>query len=157
MSKPRGISPDFLDLMNYSLCSAVTKLAGKKMAEDIFRLTGEIAFEELKTKLALRKTKPFDTLERIARYLESSGYMSRITLEKVDEHKIRMNAYGITVGESAARLSQQNLVISHFMTNIMFATLRKMYGSEVKLKKLLTDELSNKKHGTELWVIGKAK
>jgi len=81
------IKPGFFDTINYSICCAVNKLLGKK-AKAFFREVGEYHLDEAIKQGFItieNSDKPLDVLIKIARYLESAGYMEKISINKLSE------------------------------------------------------------------------
>ncbi len=68
---------------------------------------------------------PLEVLIKIAKYLESTGYMQKITVQKLSDHEAIVEMQQVSVTVSSAQLLRANKQPSHFMTNIMFAALRR--------------------------------
>lgn len=146
------VKPEFLDIINYAICEAVNEYMDGK-ASEFFRRVGEHHLDE-----ALRRgiltidsnDKPLDVLLRIAKYLESHGYMGQIRVNRIDEKEAVVEMLGVSVTDSSTRLLGEKKQPSHYMTNIMFAALRKL-GVQAELKDMEFDR--DEKHFKEYWKI----
>jgi hypothetical protein len=139
------ISPEFFDVVNYAICQAVDEFLNGK-ATDFFRMVGEHHLQEaLKRGLITIKPyeKPLNSLIKIARYLESVGYMEKILINKLGENEALVEMHGVSVTNSSVKLLKENKQPSHYMTNIMLAALRKL-GVEAELKDVEFDEKKRK-------------
>jgi len=146
------INPEFLDVINYAICQAVNEFLNGKAA-DFFRRVGEYHLDEaLKRGLVKIEPddKPLNTLIKIARYLESVGYMEKIIINKLSETEAIVEMHGVSVTDSSVKLLRANKQPSHYMTNIMLATLRKL-GIEAELKDVEFDQ--EKRKFKEQWKI----
>jgi hypothetical protein len=135
------IKPGFFDVINYSLCRAVNEYLGDK-ATEFFRRVGEYHLEEaLKRGLIHLNAddSPLEVLIKIAEYLEASGYMEKISIDRLSEKDAIVEMNGVTVAESSAKLLKEGNKPSHFMTNAMFAALRK-FAIQADLKDMEYDE-----------------
>jgi hypothetical protein len=122
------IKPNFFDTINYSICQAVNELLGEK-SKDFFKRVGECHLEEALERGLLKidpDEKPLDVLIKIAKYLESTGYMEKISINKLSEKEAIVEMRGVSVTESSAKLLGENKHPSHFMTNTMFAALKRL-------------------------------
>jgi hypothetical protein len=147
------VSPQFFDLVNYSFCSAVSQFLGPEKAVELFRYMGRTHYEELKKRNLIKSDgKPMEVLESIARYLERSGYMERIEIQRLSENESIVDMYGVSVLESSVRLTQENKQPSHIMTNTMFAALEEL-GYDAELIDLLFE--TDKNHVREKWILRK--
>ena len=147
------IRTEFFDTINYCICSAINETVGSEMAQKIFRKMGKIHYRELKNKGIITVEpgeSPMQVLEKIARYLESSGYMERIEISHVGENEAIVDMYGVSVLESSIRLTDEGKEPSHIMTNTMFAALEDM-GYTIELIDLLFEREAN--HVREKWIL----
>lgn len=94
--------------------------------------------------------KPLDTLIKIARYLESVGYMEKIIINKLSENEALVEMHKVSVTRSSVKMLKENKQPSHYMTNIMLAALRKL-GIRAELKDVEFDE--EKCYFKEYWKI----
>ncbi len=133
----KPVKPEFLDIVNYAICSAVNEFLGAEGARRLFRRVGEYHLEEAMRRglISLEGKKPLDALLDIARYLEEMGYMGRIEVERLSDDEAIVTMRGVSVTESSVKLLEQGKEPSHFMTNLMFAALRRM-GIEAELRDL---------------------
>lgn len=146
------VKPEFLDTVNYAICEAVNEYVDGK-ATEFFRRVGEYHLEE-----ALRRglvkiessDKPLDALIKIARYLESYGYMEQIRINRIDEKEAIVEMLGVSVTDSSAQLLSEKKQPSHYMTNVMFAALKKL-GVQAELRDMEFDR--GEKHFKEYWKI----
>jgi len=90
-----------------------------------------------------RDRKPLDNLIDIARYLESTGYMEKIVIERLSEDEALVEMRGVSVTTSSVRLLKDGKHPSHFMTNIMLAALRRL-GIQAELRDVAFDEEARK-------------
>ena len=135
------IKPEFLDMINYSICLAVNEFVGEKAVE-LFRRVGEHHLEEAIRRGAVKidtTRKPLDSLIEIARYLESAGYMERIVIERLSEEEALVEMHGVSVTESSVKLLREGRHPSHYMTNIMLAALSRL-GIQAELRDVSFDE-----------------
>jgi len=135
------IKPEFLDIINYSICQAVNEYLDEK-ASEFFREVGEYHLDEAMRRGLVRierNRKPLDNLIEIARYLESTGYMEKIVIERLGEDEAFVEMYGVSVTSSSVRLLRDGKHPSHFMTNIMLAALSRL-GIQAKLTDVAYDE-----------------
>lgn len=147
------IDENFFDTLNYCICSAVNKFVGREKAVEVFREVGRFHFKALREKGAVKVgSTPLETLESVARYLEKSGYMNKIVIQRTGENEAVVDMYGVSVLDSSVRLTDENKAPSHIMTNTMFAALDEM-GYEAEMIDLLFDKEGN--HVREKWVIKK--
>lgn len=146
------VKPEFLDTINYAICRAVNDYLDGK-ATEFFRKVGEYHLDE-----ALRRglvtigpdDKPLDVLIRIAKYLESFGYMEQIRINRIDEKEASVEMFGVSVTNSSAQLLGEKKEPSHYMTNVMFAALKKL-GVQAELRDMEFDR--EKRHFKEYWKI----
>lgn len=137
----RCVKPEFLDIINYSVCEAVNEYV-KEGAATFFRKVGEYHLDE-----AVRRgyvhvesdRKPLDNLIEIAKYLESTGYMEKIVIERLNEDEALVEMHGVSVTKSSVRLLRDGKQPSHFMTNIMIAALSRL-GIQAELRDVSFDE-----------------
>lgn len=140
-----SIKPEFLDVINYSICLAVNEFLGEKAVE-LFRRVGEHHLEEAIRRGVVKidtTRKPLDNLIEIARYLESAGYMERIVIERLSEEEAFVEMHGVSVTESSVTLLRAGRHPSHYMTNIMLAALSRL-GIQAELKEVAFDEDARK-------------
>lgn len=150
MVKP--LKPEFLDIINYAVCQAVNDYL-EKDAVDFFRKVGEYHLEEALKRGYVKldpDNKPLDQLIAIAHYLESTGYMERIQVNKLAEDGAIVEMFGVSVTKSSTDLLQANKQPSHYMTNIMLAALRRL-GINAELKDMDYNEQEG--HFKEYWRI----
>jgi len=146
------IKSEFFDLINYAICRAVDEYLNGK-AIDFFRRVGEYHLDEAIKRGFIKidvKDKPLDILIKIAKFLESVGYMEKIYIHKLSEGEAFVEMYGVSVTKSSANLIREGKQPSHFMTNIMLAALKR-YGIKAKLEEVEFDE--EKRHFKERWKI----
>ena len=149
---PKDITPEFLDTINYAVCQAANEYLGEKTAA-FFRKVGEYHLEE-----ALKRgfiefdgvEKPLNNLIKIAKYLESTGYMEKIRIDTVSESEAIVEMFGVSVTKSSADLLKAGKHPSHYMTNIMIAALQKL-GIGAELRDVDYDE--KERHFKEHWRI----
>lgn len=147
------VKAEFFDTINYCICSAINEVVGPETARKIFREMGKIHYEELKKKGVIEikpGEHPMKVLEKIARYLEASGYMERIEITQTSEDEAVVDMYGVSVLDSSVRLTDEGKEPSHIMTNTMFAALEEM-GYTIELVDLLFDREMN--HVKEKWIL----
>ena len=121
------ILPEFFDTINYAVCQAVNQYLPDE-AKAFFRKVGEYHLDEALARgfITLQpEDAPLEVLIKIAKYLESTGYMQKITIQKLSDHEAIVEMQQVSVTVSSAQLLQTNKQPSHFMTNIMFAALRR--------------------------------
>jgi len=126
------VKPEFIDIINYAICQAVDEYLDGKATEFFANDT------------------PLDTLIKIARYLESVGYMEKILVNKLDENEAFVEMHGVSVTKSSVKMLREEKQPSHFMTNLMLAALKK-FGIRAELKDVAFDE--EKCHFREHWKI----
>jgi hypothetical protein len=146
------IKPEFLDIVNYAVCEAVNDFVDGK-ATEFFRRVGEYHLEEALRRGVVKiepNDKPLDALVRIARYLESYGYMKEIRINRIDEKEATVEMLGVSVTDSSAQLVGEKKQPSHYMTNVMFAALKKL-GVQAELRDMEFDR--EEKHFKEYWKI----
>jgi hypothetical protein len=121
------ILPEFFDIINYAICQAVNHDLPDE-AKAFFQKVGDYHLDEALTRgfITLHpEDAPLEVLIKIAKYLESTGYMQKITIQKLSEHEAIVEMQQVSVTRSSAQLLQADKQPSHFMTNIMFAALRR--------------------------------
>jgi len=131
----RCIKHEFLDVINYAICQTVHEYLNERTHE-FFRRLGEYHLNEALKRGLIKiepNDKPLDVLTKIARYLESVGYMEKIVINKISEKEAFVEMYGVSVTRSSANLIREGKEPSHFMTNIMLAALKK-FGIQAELK-----------------------
>jgi hypothetical protein len=146
------IKPEFLDVINYAVCQAVNEYMGGK-ATEFFRKVGEYHLDEALRRGLVRiepNDKPLDALIKIAKYLEAYGYMEQILINRMDEKAATVEMLGVSVTDSSAKLLGEKKQPSHYMTNVMFAALKRL-GVQAELKDMEFDR--EKKHFKEYWKI----
>jgi len=122
-------------------------------ATEFFKKVGEYHLDEAIKRGIIKiepGDKPLDTLIKIARYLESAGYMEKILINKLSENEALVEMYGVSVTRSSVKMLRENKQPSHYMTNIMLAGLRRI-GVQAELKDVEFDE--EKRHFKEHWKI----
>ncbi|MEM4415651.1 MAG: hypothetical protein QXH32_06795 [Candidatus Caldarchaeum sp.] len=149
------VDEKFFDRINYSICDAISRTLGSEKAREIFRMMGRTHYAELKREgLIVTDGSPLAVLESIARYLENSGYMKKIVINKLGENEAIVDMYGVSVLDSSVRLTRENKQPSHIMTNTMVAAFEEK-GYEVELVDLVFDVDSN--HVREKWILKRKK
>ncbi len=146
------ITPTFFDTINYAICRAVYARLGAE-AKDFFQEVGEYHLQEAIDRglVTLDPTAtPLDILIHIARYLEATGYMERITVHKLSETEAIVEMWGVSVSVSSAKLLSNAMYPSHFMTNAMFAALKRL-GVQADLQDMEYDVATA--HFKEYWKI----
>jgi len=146
------IKPEFLDIINYAVCQAVNEYVDGR-ATEFFRKVGEYHLDEAMRRGLVKielNDKPLDTLIKIAKYLESYGYMEQIRINRIDEKEATVEMLGVSVTESSARLLEEKKQPSHYMTNVMFAALKRL-GVQAELRDMEFDR--EKRHFKEYWKI----
>jgi hypothetical protein len=147
-----SVNPEFLDVVNYAVCQAVNEYMDGR-ASEFFRRVGEYHLDEALRRGLVRiepNDKPLDALLRIAKYLESYGYMEQIRINRIDEKEATVEMLGVSVTDSSAKLLAEKKQPSHYMTNIMFAALKRL-GVQAELRDMEFDR--EKKHFKEYWKI----
>ncbi len=147
------ISAEFLDLVNYCVCSAVSRSFGRTEAEKVFRLAGRIAYDELRTKRDMQALDPIELLKRIAKFLEDAGYMDTIEVQRRGNNQVVVDMYGVSVWHSSDRLSKEGAAPSHYMTNLMFAALE-TFDLQADIQNLEFKE-EPKGHVREMWTLSR--
>jgi len=148
----KAIEAEFLDIINSAICQAIHDYLGQE-APNFFRKVGKYHLEE-----AIRRNRvtitsgedPLDVLVRIARYLESFGYMERILINKLSESEAFVEMFGVSVTNSSVKMLKEGKEPSHYMTNVMMAALQKL-GVRAELEDVSFDE--RKSHFKEHWKI----
>lgn len=146
------VKPEFVDIINYAICQAVDEYLGEK-ATAFFETVGEYHLDEALKRGLINieaNDKPLDTLIKIARYLESVGYMGKIIINKLGENEAFVEMHGVSVTKSSVKMLRAGKQPSHFMTNIMLAALKKL-GIGAELKDVKFDE--EKRQFREHWKI----
>jgi hypothetical protein len=146
------MNPEFLDIVNYAVCETVNEYMNGR-ATEFFRRVGEYHLEEALRRGVVRlepSDKPLDALIKIAKYLESYGYMEEIRINRIDEKEATVEMLGVSVTDSSAQLLGEKRQPSHYMTNVMFAALKKL-GVQAELRDM--DFNREKKHFKEYWKI----
>ena len=146
------IKPEFLDIINHAICQAVNEYLDRKAIE-FFKKVGEYHLDEALKRGIIKielDDNPLDTLIKIARYLESAGYMEKILINKLSENEAFVEMYGVSVTKSSVKMLREAKQPSHYMTNIMLAALKKL-GVRAELKDVEFDE--EKHHFKEYWKI----
>jgi len=146
------LKPEFLDIINYAVCETVNEYVDGRAIE-FFRRVGEHHLDE-----ALRRglvklepnDKPLDALIKIAKYLETYGYMQEIRINRIDEKEATVEMLGVSVTDSSAKLLGEKKQPSHYMTNIMFAALKRL-GVQAELRDMEFNR--DEKHFKEYWKI----
>jgi hypothetical protein len=122
------IKPEFFDTINYSICQAVNEYLGEQ-SKAFFMKVGEYHLDEALQRGVLTieaDEKPLEVLIKIAQYLESTGYMETISINKLSEKEAIVEMKRVSVTESSAKLLGESKHPSHFMTNMMFAALKRL-------------------------------
>jgi hypothetical protein len=146
------ITPNFFDTINYAICQAVNARLGAE-AKDFFKQVGEYHLQEAINRGLVTldpNAQPLDVLIQIARYLESTGYMEQIAITKLSETEAIVEMRGVSVTTSSAKLLGEHKHPSHFMTNTMFAALKRL-GVQADLQDMEYDV--NEAHFKEYWKI----
>ena len=146
------VRPEFLDIVNYAVCQAVNEYMDGR-ATEFFRRVGEYHLDEAVRRGIVKiepSDKPLDALIKIARYLESYGYMEEISINRIDEKEATVEMFGVSVTDSSAKLLGEKKQPSHYMTNVMFAALKSL-GVQAELRDMEFDR--EKKHFKEYWKI----
>jgi hypothetical protein len=147
-----NVKPEFLDIVNYAICQAVNEYMEGR-ASEFFRKVGEYHLDEALRRGLVRiepSDKPLDALLRIAKYLESYGYMEQIRINRIDEKEATVEMLGVSVTDSSARLLGEKKQPSHYMTNVMFAALKRL-GVQAELRDMEFNR--EEKHFKEYWKI----
>ena len=135
------MKPEFLDIINYSICRAVNEALGPDSVE-FFRKVGEHHLDEAVRRGFVKvdlKGKPLDNLIGVARYLESTGYMEKIIIDRLSEDEALVEMHGVSVTQSSVKLLKEGKHPSHYMTNIMLAALGRL-GIRAELKDVSFNE-----------------
>lgn len=150
------VMADFFDFVNYNVCRAVSEHVGAEQAVKIYERAGEIGYANLKER-GLIKTEgvgPVDVLIQIVKFLESSGYMGRIEVNRVSDTEMIVDMYQVSVLDSSMQLTDEGYAPSHFMTNLMFAALRE-FGMTAELEELVFE--GEVDHVRERWSLTQAR
>jgi len=105
----RCIKHEFLDVINYAICQTVHEYLNERTHE-FFRRLGEYHLNEALKRGLIKiepNDKPLDVLTKIARYLESVGYMEKILINKISEKEAFVEMYGVSVTKSSANLIRE--------------------------------------------------
>jgi len=108
--KERCIKPEFFDTINYAICQAVNEYLSEK-AVDFFRRVGEHHLNEALERGLIKideEDKPLDVLIKIARYLESVGYMKKIVIHKLSDDEALVEMFGVSVWSFSHKILSQN-------------------------------------------------
>lgn len=146
------VKSDFLDIINYAICQAVADYLNER-ATEFFQRVGEHHFDEALKRGLIKISppdKPLDSLIKIAEYLESVGYMGKVVINKLSDSEAFVDMYDVTVTTSSIKMIKQGKAPSHFMTNLMFAALKRL-GIKAELEDVRFDE--EKRHFKEHWKI----
>jgi hypothetical protein len=138
------IDSDLLDILNLAICYASNEYMKDKTAE-FFRKVGEYHLEEAIKRGYVKiesQDKPLDVLENIARYLESTGYMQQIIIQRFGDYEAVVEMKGVAVTRSSNEILTKGKQPSHFMTNIMLAALKRI-GVEAELEEVEFDSTGN--------------
>ena len=143
------VKPEFVDVINYAICQTVDEYLSEK-ATAFFEKVGEYHLDEALKRGLINieaNDKPLDTLIKIARYLESVGYMEKIIIDKLGENEAFVEMHGVSVTKSSVKMLRAGKQPSHFMTNIMLAALRKLgIGAELKDVKFAEEKRQFREH-----------
>lgn len=148
MSEKRMLDADFLDLITYGMCKAISKTVGTEEATKVLRLAGEVNFDELRKFLATQETDPVRVLRKVANYLEDVGYMKKINVIKTAENRLTIEMYDAVVSPRTRRLLAEGFAPPHYMTNIMFGALKEMCGLTATL-----DHMEVGRPTREYWIL----
>jgi hypothetical protein len=150
------LKTDFLDVINYATCQTVNDYLDGK-ATEFFQKVGEYHFDEALKRGLIKiapSDKPLDALIKIAKYLESVGYMGKVLINKLGDDEAFVEMYEVSVTKSSAMMIREGKAPSHFMTNIMFAALKRL-GIQAELEDVGFDE--ERRHFKEHWkILGKS-
>lgn len=138
------IDSDLLDILNLAICYASNEYMKDKTAE-FFRKVGEYHLEEAIKRGYVKiesQDKPLDVLENVARYLESTGYMQQIIIQRFGDYEAVVEMKGVAVTRSSNEILTKGKQPSHFMTNIMLAALKRI-GVEAELEEVEFDSTGN--------------
>jgi len=145
------IRGEFLDLVNYGICRAVSEAVGPERASEIMRQAGRHNFHSLVAQQPyIRENDPLKTLANIAKFLEEVGYAERVVVKRVSDKVLEMDMYGISVIKSSYELIHGGFSPSHISTNLMFAALENQ-GVTADLEELHFDLNTN--HVKERWTL----
>jgi len=147
-----AVSAEFLDTINYAICRVVNDYLGEE-ASKFFVKVGEYNLEEALRRGLIKldpNLGPLDNLIAVAKYLESAGYMEKISIVKLSESEAIVEMFGVSVTKSSVDLLKAGRHPSHYMTNIMLATLKKL-GIQAELRDVDFNEQD--RHFKEHWKI----
>lgn len=146
------VTVDFFDFVNYNVCRAVSEHVGREETVKVYERAGEIGYAELKERGLIKTDEvgPVDALIQIVRFLEGSGYMGRIEVNRVSDTEMVVDMYQVSVLDSSIRLTDENYAPSHFMTNLMFAVL-KDFDMSAELDELVFE--GDEDHVQEHWTL----
>jgi hypothetical protein len=139
------IESDLLDILNLAICYASNDYLKDGTAE-FFRKVGQYHLEEATKRGYVKiesQDKPLDVLEKIARYLESTGYMKQITIQRLSDREAMIEMKGVAVTRSSNEILSKGKQPSHFMTNMMLAALKRI-GVEAELEEVEFDSAGNR-------------
>ena len=148
----KQLIPEFFDTINYAICQTVNEYLGNQSPR-FFAKVGQYHLEEALKRGYIKldpAEKPLNNLIRIAKYLESTGYMEKIVIDKLSEKEAIVEMFGVSVTSSSADLLKAGKHPSHYMTNIMLAALQKL-GIRAELRDVSYDE--KERHFKEHWKI----
>jgi hypothetical protein len=146
------ISVEFLDTINFAICRVANDYFSEETPK-FFVKVGEYHLEEALKRGLIRldsKERPIDNLIGIARYLESVGYMEKISITKLSESEAIVEMFGVSVTKSSVDLLKAGRHPSHYMTNIMLAALKRL-GIRAELRDVDFNE--QERHFKEHWRI----
>jgi hypothetical protein len=141
------VQGEFFNAFVYSVCRAMSEHCGTERAEKILNRFGELLFDEIMERRQLTLTDPLETLQSIAEYLVSSGYMAKIDINEIEKLVYTIEMFGGPAHDSSQRLIAGGYAPSHVLTNTMFAALARM-GLQAELEHL---DVSDSENTVERW------
>jgi len=148
------VSREFFNLVTYGVFLALAELYGKE-GWRVPPAFGEIAFRELKKRIKFNVLKPFEALNKLARYFEKVGYNEKIGFEQIGENELIYSMKGVSIDWAVSKLKEEGGVLPHYSTYIYTAALKELFGIEAGMIDLEFSVVEGKFCATEKWILKK--
>jgi hypothetical protein len=151
MLKP--VDREFIQLEVYAVYKAISELFGEKGWDVIWR-SGEIMFDEIEKRLEFADTDPLSVLKVLARYFVDAGYVEQLDFHMAEENVMEYELSGTLVRPAILKLKEENCVLPHWSTVVMFAALKKLCGVKAETD-ASQPEIRSATTTRERWVLSK--
>jgi len=111
-------------------------------------------FDELEKRLEFADKDPLSVMNVLARYFVDAGYVERLDFRMAGEDVLEYDLTSSLIRPSVLKLRQENCILPHWSTVVMFAALKKLCGVKAETD-ASQPEITSATTTRERWVLSK--